>query len=161
MYMHTSSDADSRIIESAIVPSRTIEKERRIEESPARLSKTSRVLCPSCRSFMLRPQASMHGRLLTATLLCCTFYMCKTNVGAPMSRPKWSDVHLLIPPPALGTLYRSYSHNNSNVASGPSTCMVSKNKTDLFILNVITWMAVRTGPTWTVHILCGKSLQAQ
>lgn len=72
-----------------------------------------------------------------------------------MSRPKWSDVHLLIPPPALGTVYRSYSHSSSNVASGPSLCMVSKNETDLSILNIITWVAVRTTPTWTVALCVG------
>lgn len=51
----------------------------------------------------------------------------------PISRPKWSIAHFVMPPPALGTLYRSYSQRNCSIASCPSLIIVSKDEMHLFV----------------------------
>ena len=50
---------------------------------------------------------------------------------APKFLPKWSAPHLVIPPPALATLYRSYSHNSCSAAACPTCDIVFKNETHL------------------------------
>lgn len=64
----------------------------------------------------------------------------------PKSLPKWSAPHLVMPPPALGTLYRSYSHSSCRAASCPNRDIVFKNETHL-----------RSGPSITTEESLGVS----